>query len=153
MALTPSPISSKPEIYYGRELNAAQRSANKVLGDGTRGDIGAHGFWKQGRTTIFDIQVCDTDAKSYENCKSKKVSESTTCRKKDTYKEACLERHQDFTPMIYSVHGTANKHARAAEKWIAGMLAAKWTQEYSQMAGFVQTRMCLTIVHSNSLLL
>jgi hypothetical protein len=44
MALMPSRITSEPEIFYGRELNAAQRNANKVLGDGARGDFGAHGF-------------------------------------------------------------------------------------------------------------
>ena len=55
--------------------------------------------------------------------------------------------------MIYSVDGMADKHARAAEKRIAGMLASKWTRQYSQMASFVRTRMCLAIVRSNTLLL
>jgi hypothetical protein len=35
--------------------------------------------------------------------------------------------HQDFTPMIYLVDGMADKHARAAEKRIASILATKWT--------------------------
>ena len=61
MALTPARISSEPEIFYGRGLNAAQRSDSEVLGDEARGDVGAHGFWKQGRTTIIDVQVCDTE--------------------------------------------------------------------------------------------
>jgi hypothetical protein len=91
MALTPARISSESKIFYGRGLNVAQRNANKVLGDEARGDVGAHGFWKQGRTAIFDIQVCDTDAKSYGNCESKKVLEGAACRKKDKYEEACLE--------------------------------------------------------------
>ncbi len=97
-------------------MTAAQRPEGEVLGDEAHGDVGAHSFWKRGRTTIFDIQVCDTDAKSYGNCDSKKVLEGVACKKKDKYEEACLERHQDF-----------NKHARATEKWIAGVLAAKWT--------------------------
>ncbi len=101
MALTPSRISSKPEIFYGRELNAAQQNANEVWGNGAHGDVGAHGFWKRGRTTIFDVQVCDTDAKSYRNRELKKVLESATRRKKDKYEEVCLERHWDLTPMIY----------------------------------------------------
>ena len=96
-----------------------------MLGDEAREDLGAHGFWKRGRTTIFDVQVCDTDAKSYGNCNLKKVLEGAARRKKDKYEEACLERHQDFTPMIYLVNGMADKHARAAEKRIAGILAAK----------------------------
>jgi len=39
--------------------------------------------------------------------------------------------------MLYSIDGMADKHARAAEKRIAGILAAKWTRQYSQMASFV----------------
>jgi hypothetical protein len=55
--------------------------------------------------------------------------------------------------MTYSVNGMADKHARANEKQIAGILAAKGTQQYSQMASFVQIWMCLAIVRSNTLLL
>ncbi len=153
MALTAARISSEPEIFYGRGLNAAQRNTNEVLGDEVRGDVGAHGFWKRGRTAIFDVQVCDTDTKSYGNHELKKVLEGAARRKKEKYEEACLERRQDFTPMIYSVDGMADKHARAAEKGIAGLLAAKRTRQYSQMACFVRTRMCLAIVRSNTLLL
>ncbi len=83
----------------------------------------------------------------------KKVLESAARRKKDKYEEVCLERRQGFTPIIYSVDGMAHKHARAAEKRIAGMLASKWTRQYSQMASFLRTRMCLAIVRSNTLLL
>jgi len=107
MALTPSRISSEPEIFYGRELNAAQRTESKVLGDEARGDVGVHGFWKRGRTTIFDIMICDTDAKSYGNRALKKVLESAALRKKSKYEETCLEKPGDSTPMIYSVDGMA----------------------------------------------
>ncbi len=115
-----------------------------MLGDEAHGDVGVHCFWKRGRTTIFDVQVCDTDAKSYGNRNSKKVLEGAARRKKDKYEEACIERRQDFTPMIYSVDGIVDKHAWAAE--IAGILAAKWTRQHSQMASFVRTWMCLAIV-------
>ncbi len=88
MALTASRISSKPEIFYGRELTMAQRTEGEVLGDEARGHVGAHGFWKRGRTTIFDVQICDTDAKSHGNCTSKKVLESAALKKKNKYEEA-----------------------------------------------------------------
>jgi hypothetical protein len=55
--------------------------------------------------------------------------------------------------MIYLVNGMAAKHAWAPEKRIAGILAAKWIRQYSQMASFVRTWMCLAIVQSNTLLL
>ncbi len=63
-----------------------------MLGNEAHGDVGAHGFWKRGRTTIFDVQICDTDAKSYKNCTSKKVLESAALKKKNKYEEACLKR-------------------------------------------------------------
>ncbi len=98
-----------------------------MLGHKARGDVGVHGFWKRERTIIFDVQICNTNTKSYGNCTPKKVLESPALKQKNKYEEACLKRHQDFTPMIYSVNGMADKHARAAEKQIAGILAAKWT--------------------------
>jgi hypothetical protein len=153
MTLTPSGISSEPKIFYGKDLTVAQRPVNEVFGNKACGDVGAHGFWKRGRTTIFDVQVCDTDAKSYGNRNSKNVLEGSACRKKDKYNKACLERHRDFIPMIDLVNGMADKHVWAAEKQIASILAAKWTQQYSQMASFVLTWMCLAIVQSNTLLL
>ncbi len=55
--------------------------------------------------------------------------------------------------MIYWVNGMADKHARAAEKRIAGILVAKWTRQYSQLARFLQTWMCLAIVWLNILFL
>ena len=86
MALTPSRISSEPEIFYGRELNVALRTEGKVMGNEARGDVlGAHGFWKRWRTTIFEVQICDTDAKSYGNRTPKKVLESIALRKKSKY--------------------------------------------------------------------
>jgi len=102
-------------------------------------------FWKRGRTTIFDVQICDTDAKRYGNCTPKKVLESAALKKKSKYEETCLEWHRYFTPMLYSVNGMADKQACAAEKWITGIPAGKWTRQYSQMACFIRTRMCLAI--------
>ena len=55
--------------------------------------------------------------------------------------------------MLYSVDGMAEKHARAAERRVAGMLTVKWKRQYSQMAHFVRTRMCLAVVRLNTLLL
>jgi len=95
----------------------------------------------------------DTDASSYGNVDSRKVSEHHVLEKKGKCEEACLERRRDFTPMVYSVDGMARKEARAAERRIAGLLSAKWQQQCSEMANFVCTRMSLSIVRSSTLLL
>jgi hypothetical protein len=77
--------------------------------------------------------------------------ESLTSKNPHTHTQQPIHTHTHT--MIYSVDGMADKHAQAAEKQIAGLLAAKWTRQYSQMACFIGTRMCLAIVRSNTLLL
>ena len=45
------------------------------------------------------------------------------------------------------------KEARAAEKRLAALLAAKWQRQYSEMVSYVRMRMSLSIVRSVSLCL
>jgi hypothetical protein len=40
-----------------------------------RGDASCHGFWERGRTTIFDMHITDTDARSYRKKEFAKVLE------------------------------------------------------------------------------
>ena len=55
--------------------------------------------------------------------------------------------------MVYSADGIPRAEALAAQKRLAALLSYKMNQEYSEMCGFVRTRMSLAIVRSNSLLL
>ena len=123
------------------------------LGDEAQGDVAAHGFWKCGRSTTFDIRITDTDAVSYGNQASDKILESAAKEMRRKYEEACTERRQDFTPMVYSVDGMPCKAAWAAEKRLAAILAAKWNCQYSHMASLIRTWMSFVVVRSNTLLL
>ncbi|KAL7474348.1 hypothetical protein ACHAW6_000324, partial [Cyclotella cf. meneghiniana] len=82
-----------------------------------------------------------------------KILERHAKEKKDKYETACLNHRRDFTPLVYSVDGMALKDARTAERQIGWLLAKKWSRTYSDMANFNRTRMSLTIVRSNTLLL
>ena len=55
--------------------------------------------------------------------------------------------------MVYSADEIPEAKALAAYKRLATLLSYKLNQEYSEMCGFVQARMSLAIVRSNSLLL
>jgi len=121
--------------------------------DQSRGDTAIMGFWKQGRKTIFDYRITDTDCRSYQNMAPEKVLEKMEGEKKGKYLEACLERRRDFTPMVYTVDGMPGKEARAAEKKMASHLAAKWTRDYSEMCGYVRAQMSLNLIRANTELL
>ena len=55
--------------------------------------------------------------------------------------------------MVYSADRIPGAEALATQKRLAALLSYKMKQEYSEMCGFVQARMSLEIVRSNSLLL
>jgi len=55
--------------------------------------------------------------------------------------------------MVYSVDGLPGRRAKAAEKRLSAMLAAKWERPYSDVMNFVRVRMSLSVVRSNTLLL
>ena len=54
--------------------------------------------------------------------------------------------------MVYYADRIPGVEALAAQKRLAALIRYKLKQEYSEMCGFVQARMLLAIVRSNSLL-
>ena len=110
-------------------------------------------FWKRQRTTIFDVRITDTSARSYRNTEPQTVIERQEKEKKDKYRDACLQRRMDFTPLVYSVEGIPGRDARGAEKNLARLLSHKWRRPYSQMVQYVRVRMSIAVVRSNSLLI
>ncbi|KAL7474631.1 hypothetical protein ACHAW6_000596 [Cyclotella cf. meneghiniana] len=136
IALTDSRVVIKPTIFYGNGSRAGGNNANPTtprtvnnatpttprtanhtnsLGDEAHSYVLAHGFWNQGRGTVFDVRICDTNSRSYGNTSPSKILEHHAKEKKDKYETACLDRRQDFTPLVYSVDGMAFKDARTAK--------------------------------------
>jgi hypothetical protein len=118
-----------------------------------RGDKGVHGFWKRGRMCIFDVRITDTECRTSRNMKPEKVLAKCEHLKKQKHLVPCLERRRDFTPLVYSVDGMAGRETKMAERRLASQLAWKWKREYSEMVGYVRTRMCLAVIRSNTLLI
>ena len=121
--------------------------------DETRGDVGCRNFWTRQRMAIFDVRITDTSARSYRNTEPQTVIERQEKEKKDKYRDACLQRRMDFTPLVYSVEGIPGRDARGAEKNLARLLSHKWRRPYSQMVQYVRVRMSIAVVRSNSLLI
>ena len=162
-ATSNSRCSREPKIYMranqGRQRAARGSSPPTAIPPQTpntteeRGDVGCFGFWADGRETIFDLRVTDTDAKSYLPTEVSKVLARQEKEKKGKYLNSCHEMRKDFTPMVYSVDGVAGREARSAEKRLAILLAAKWKRQYSQVVYFVRVRMQLALVRSTGLLI
>jgi hypothetical protein len=112
-----------------------------------------HGFWKRGRTCIFDVSITDTEGRSTRHQTPSSVLAKREHLKKQKHLVPCLERRRDFTPSVYSVDGMAGRETRMAERRLASQLAWKWKREYSEMVGYVRTRMCMSVLRANTLLI
>jgi hypothetical protein len=147
-ALTPSAVSDEPLILTGRDAAAPSSSTDPP--PDLRGDVAVHGFWKRGTTAIFDIRVTDTDAPSARSQDPAKILKRHEREKRDKYLDLCLVRRRHFTPLVFSVDGMRGTEAQAASKRLATHLSKKWKRTYSEVCGFVRSRLSMALARSAS---
>jgi hypothetical protein len=152
MALIPSAVTDEPLIHTGRDPGTGGAHGNDPPA-AIRGDVAAHGFWKKATTAIFDIRITDTDAATARSQAPAKILARHEKEKKDKYLASCLERRRHFTPLVFSVDGLRGTEAGTAEKRVSSLLAEKWKRNYSEVCGFVRSRLSIALVRSASLCL
>jgi len=152
-ALKPSAVSGEPLIHTGQNTGARQLNGHTTPAPELRGDIAAHGFWKRGRTTIFDTRIAYADAPAYAGQTCKAILARHEREKNAKYAEKCAARRRDFTPLCFTADGVLAPQANAASKRLAGLLARKWNRTYSEVCGFVRSRLSLALARSTTLLL
>jgi hypothetical protein len=148
-ALTPSTVSDEPLIQISRDVPVAGTNRTEPTPE-LRGDVAVHGFWTRGTTAIFDVRVTDTDAPSNRNTAPAKVLQRHEKEKKDKYGALCIARRRTFTPLVFSVDGMQGVEATAASRRLASSLASKWRRSYSEVCGFVRSRLSIALVRSAS---
>ena len=141
----------------GRTVNGATKLIGQprqvVVPADLRAYVRAHGFWERGTTVMSNIRIVKLDASYYLRRTPEKALVQAEKENKDLYLQACLERRNTYTPMVYSADRIPGAEALAAQKRLAVLLSYILKREYSEMCGFVRARISLAIVRSNSLLL
>jgi hypothetical protein len=102
---------------------------------------------------IFDIRVTDTDAPSYRGQDPHKILKKHEREKRTKYLAPCLARRRHFTPLVFSVDGLRGPEVQAASKRLASRLSTKWKRTYSEVCGFVRSRLSISLARSSSLCL
>ncbi|KAI2494156.1 hypothetical protein MHU86_20388 [Fragilaria crotonensis] len=148
-AHTPSTVSDEPLIQTSQDVQVAGANRTAPTPE-LRGDIAVHGFWTRGTTAIFDVRVTDTDAPSNRNTAPAKVLQRHEAEKKAKYGALCIARRRTFTPLVFSVDGMQGVEATAASRRLASSLASKWKRSYSEVCGFVRSRLAIALVRSAS---
>jgi hypothetical protein len=148
-ALTPSTVTDEPLIQPRRDLPLDGTPCLAPPAD-LRGDLAVHGFWTRGQTAIFDVRITDTDQPSHRNTDPAKVLLRQENEKKTKYGALCTAMRRSFTPLVFSVDGLIGKEAKAASKRLASALAGKWKRSYSEVCGFVRSRLSIALIRSSS---
>lgn len=148
-ALGSTAITDEPLIHTSRDVRQAGANGTAPQPE-LRGDIAAHGFWRRGTTTIFDVRVTDTEVASNRGQDPKKVLKRHEREKKLKYNALCQERRRHFTPLVFSVDGLQGTEATAACKRLASLLADKWKRSYSEVCGYVRSRLSVALARSTS---
>jgi hypothetical protein len=149
-ALTPSAVSHEPLIFSGRDAKGAQGTAAVTPSPDLRGDVAVHGFWRRGMTAIFDVRVTDTDAPSNRGMDLTKILKKHEKEKQAKHLAHCLARRRHFTPLVFSVDRLRGTKTQAASKRLASMLSVKWKRTYSEVCGFVRSRLSVALTCSTS---
>jgi hypothetical protein len=147
-AFTPSNVSDEPFILSGPDREGVETPATAETPPELRGDVAVHGFWKRGMTGVFDVRITDTDAPSNRGLDPIKILARHEKEKKAKYGQLCHERRRHFTPLVFSVDGLQGKEATAAMRRLSAKLATKWGRTYSEVCGFVRSRLSIAIVRS-----
>jgi hypothetical protein len=148
-AYTPSTVSDEPLIHPSRDLPVTG-SNRTIPSPELRGDLAVYGFWSSGQTAIFDVRITDTDQPSNRKSAPSKVLLRHEKEKKDKYGALCIARRRTFTPLVFSIDGLLGKEATAASKRLATSLASKWKRSYSEVCGYIRSRLSIALVRSSS---
>ena len=116
-------------------------------------DLAVRGVWLPQAEALFDIRVIDTDAQSYGNRSPRDVIKSAENEKKAKYTRACEERRAQFTPLCISVDGVLGSEAEVFVKRVADGLSRKWEKKYSEVIGWIRTRLCFAVLRATILCL
>ena len=116
-------------------------------------DVGDHGFWRRGTTSIFYIGIVNLDAGSNLCMTPEKALAEADNDKKDKHLHTYLDHSHYLTPLAFSADLIPVAEAWNTTAIIASHLRSKLKREYSNMRIFVPSRMALTTVRPNNILL
>ena len=114
-------------------------------------DLAICGVWLSQAEALFDVRVIDTDTQSCSDHSPKEVLRVAEGEKKKKYMAACEAHCVLFTLICCSVDGMFGSEAEVFLKRASESLSSKWGKSYSEIMGWVRTRMSFAILRTSIL--
>ena len=99
---------------------------------------------------ILDVRVTNLDAATYFNRDPDKVLLLQEKQKRTKYSKACTEQRRDLSPFVVSTDEMIGKSVKKILRSLAQILAEKWDSPYSNVCGFVNSRMGISIARATN---
>ena len=136
-------VETEPKLQPLTGKSLRHRTANTA-----RANIRVRGFWTQGRNAFFDTRVSTLTREAIGPNPSSRFFRKWRERKKE-YRERINEiEHASFTPLVFSACGGMDKEASVVVKRLAGDLATKRNESYSQVVGWMRCSLAFSLARS-----
>ena len=125
-------VSVEPHL---QPLNGEEMThTTAVREENARLDVKANGFWGDNfHTTFFDVRVFNPHAPSNRNITPSSMYQKHEKGKRRAYDQRITQiEHGSFSPLVFSTTGGMSRAAVTVYKRLAGMIAEKKGQDYSQ---------------------
>ena len=118
--------------------------------DDARLDIRANGFWgSRFERAFFDVRVFNPKAPTNRGPSLSSTYARHEKEKRRNYQQRVLEiERASFTPLVFSASGGMAKAAQVCYKRLAGLLAEKRKEPYSQIMGWMRTKLSFCLLRS-----
>ena len=115
-------------IATGQQEGEEQDGTKSTTGQATvpdesRADVSVHGFWNWSTTALFDMQIVNLYVGSYMRHTPENPLAMAEKELNDKYLQSCLDRPQNFTPIVYSADEITGTEAVAAQQYLALLLS------------------------------
>ena len=107
------------------------------------------GFWDPQSSAFFDVRVCHPNAESYKDQKPQQIYRIHENDKKRLYSRRVLDvEHGSFTPLVFTTTGGMGKECIRYHSRLAGLIAAKKGEQYSQTISWIRARTSFALLRS-----
>ena len=117
--------------------------------DNARLDVSARGIFSSHERTFFDVRITNPNAPSNRSLSIAAVYEKHEKEKMRAYNDRVLQVEKaSFVPLVYTTSGGMSPQCVKTHKRIAGLVADKRKEKYSDVINHIRTRLRFALLKS-----
>ena len=118
-------------------------------GDDARADVRGRGVWRPCQNAFFDVCVTNVNCTTQKNFSTAAVFKKTENKKKNKYNDRIMNvEHGTFTPLVFSINGSAGPEAETLHKHLADKISSKTGEKYAEIITWIRCKITFIILRA-----